>query len=118
MKIIIRILANALAIYLAARFVPGFVFEGTWINYIIAGAILGLVNALVRPIITLISFPLIFLTFGLFHIVINIVLLYLAASFIPQLAIHGLWAAIWGLIIISLINNLVSFSQKDHKHYA
>jgi putative membrane protein len=113
MKIILRILANALAIYLAARFVPGFVFSGTWLNYLVAGAVLGLINALIRPIITLISLPLIFLTFGLFHIVINIVLLYLASNFIHQMVIQNLWAAIWTIIIISLVNNLFSVLEKD-----
>ena len=113
MKIIVRILANSLAIYLASRFVPGFVFDGTLVNLLIAGIILGIINALVRPIVTLISLPLILLTFGLFHIVINIALLILAANFIPQLEIYGLWAAFWGVIIISLTNNIVSFLQKD-----
>jgi len=113
MKIILRIIANALAIYLAARYVPGFFFTGTWLNYLVAGAILGLFNALIRPILALISLPLIFLTFGLFHIVINIIILFLAANFIPQLQIQGLWAAIWSLVIISLINNLFSTLEKD-----
>ena len=113
MVFIIRILANALAIYLASQLVPGFIFDGTLANLLIAGVILGIINALVKPVVTLISLPLILLTFGLFHVVINIALLYLADYFTPQLEIQGLWAAIWGLVIISLTNNLVSFFQKD-----
>ena len=108
MRLIFRILANGAAILIAAKFVPGFVFTGTLVELLIAGAVLGIINALVKPIVELISLPAIFLTFGLFHIVINIALLLLAAKFIPELVIHGLWAAVWGVIIISVLNHLIS----------
>lgn len=108
MKLIIRILANAAAILLAAKFVPGFVFSGAPLDLFIAAVILAFVNGIIRPIIQFISLPVIFLTLGLFYVIINVVLLMLAAKFIPHLAIHGFWAAFWGVIIISLINNLVT----------
>lgn len=115
MGLIIRILANSAAIWAANRLVPGFVFTGSSVDLFIAGAVLGLVNALVRPILNLISFPIVFLTLGLFSIVINIFLLYLAASFLPTLHIQSLSAAFWGLIIISLFNNLATHLSPQKK---
>jgi putative membrane protein len=112
MGLIIRILANSAAIWAADRLVPGFVFTGTYVDLLVAGVVLGLINALVRPILNIISFPIIFLTLGLFSLVINIFLLYLAASFLPSLQIQSLSAAFWGLIIISLVNNLVTHLSK------
>lgn len=108
MKLIIRILANAAAILIAAKFVPGFIFGGTLFDLLVAGAIIGLINAVIKPAIAFISLPVIFLTLGLFYIILNVALLILAARFIPHLAIHGFWAAFWGVIIISLMNSLVS----------
>jgi len=113
MSIIIRILANSLAILVAARFIPGFIFEGTWLNLLFAGAIIGLFNSIVRPIVQIIALPIIFLTLGLFYIIINVAILLLAVSFIPTLHVAGFWPAFWGVIIISLINNLISSLTKD-----
>jgi len=112
MRLIFRVLANAAAIIIAAKIVPGFLFTGTLIDLLIAGAILGLINALVKPVIKLLALPVIFLTLGLFNIVINIALLFLAAKFIPHLAIQGIWAAVLGVIIISIVNQLVSSLNK------
>ena len=109
MNIVIRILANSGAIYLASRLVPGFVFSGNILDLFIAGTILGLINALVRPVLKFISFPIIFLTLGLFSVVINIFLLYLADSILTAIHIQNFIAAIWVLIIISLVNNLFSY---------
>jgi len=115
MSIIIQILANSLAILIATRLVPGFVFSGDILNLLIAGAVIGLVNALLKPVIRIISFPVIFLTLGLFNILINIFLLFLAAKFLPDLNIQTFWAAFWGVIIISLTNYLISHLSKSQK---
>jgi len=114
MSLVIRILANSVAIWAADRLIPGFVFSGTYFDLFIAGAVLGLINSLVRPVLNIISFPIIFLTLGLFSVVINIFLLYLAASFLPPLHIQSLSAAFWGLIIISLLNNLITHLSKQN----
>lgn len=116
MSIIIRILANSLAILIAARLVPGFVFSGDILNLIIAGAVIGLINALAKPIVQILSFPVILLTLGLFNILINIFLLFLAARFLPHLDIQTFWAAFWGVIIISLTNYIVSHLSKQKEN--
>lgn len=115
MKFLIQIFTNALAIFLADYLVPGFVFEGDILTLFIAGLILGLINVFIKPILKLISAPLIALSFGLFIIIINIVLLWLLQYFVPELTISGFWAYFWGVIIISLVNIAFGVYRKKKK---
>jgi putative membrane protein len=113
-SIIVHILANAAAIWAASHIVPGFVFQGDWKDLLVAGVVLGVVNSLIRPIVKLLSFPIILLTLGLFTAVINIAMLFLVSWFLPTLSIHGLWAAVWGVILISFVNHVIV--SIFHKH--
>ena len=118
MRFIVRILANALAIYLAAYFVVGFDFPHQlqdWKLLLLAGLILAIFNAILKPILKLISTPFIIITLGLFTIVINIGLLWLLSQFLPELAIVGFWAYLWGTVIISLVNWIVEPFIKKKK---
>jgi len=111
-RFIVRILGNALAIYLAAYFVQGFDFPFNWKLLLLAGLVLAIFNAVLRPILKLISLPLIILSFGLFTIVINIIILWLLTRFMPELQINGLWAYFWGTTIISVVNWLIAWLTK------
>jgi len=108
-RIIIQILINAVAILIAAYLVPGIVFEGSIWKLVIAGLVLGLANSWVKPLINLISLPLIVVTFGLFTIVVNIAILSFVAFLIPELSINGLVSAFWGVLVISLTNYALGF---------
>ncbi len=114
-RIIIFILANSASILIASYFVRGFVFQGSWLDLLIAGAVLGSVNYLLKPLVKLLSLPMIILTLGLFTIVINIGLLLFVASLLPSLSINGFWAAFWGIIIISLTNHLILTDVRPYK---
>lgn len=120
MGIFVNILANAAAIWAASRLINGFVFQGDLKDLLIAGIVLGIVNSFIRPVIKLLSLPLIILTLGLFTIVINIGMLYLVDSLLPTLHIRGFWAAFWGVIVISIVNPLVLsiFNKTEEKKYA
>lgn len=107
MSILIHIFANAAAIWAADYFLPGFNFTGGWKELFLAGAVLGIINSFIRPIVKLIALPVIFLTLGLFTVIINIALLLLAAWLIPDLHITGFWSALWGVVIISFVNHLI-----------
>jgi len=118
MRFIVRILANALAIYLAAYFVIGFDFPREiqdWKLLLLAGLILAIFNAVLKPLIKLISLPLIILSLGLFTLIINIALLWLLSQFIPQLVISDWWAYFWGTLIISLVNWVIELFIKKKK---
>lgn len=106
MSILLSIVGNAIALY-ATTVVPGITFVGNWVNLLVGGAIFGLFNLIVRPIATLLSLPLLILTLGLFYFVLNGILLWVAARFIPGYAVSGLWAGILGAIVITVVNWLV-----------
>jgi len=114
MNIIIRILANSLAILIADRIIPGFIFEGNLLGLLVAGIVIAFFNGFIRPIVQLISLPFTLLTLGLFYIIINIAILILAVSFIPSVVINGFWPAFWGVIVISLTNGFISSLNKKH----
>jgi putative membrane protein len=112
MRFIIQIITNGLAIFLADYLVPGFVFEGDLLTLLIAGLILGLINVFIKPILKLISFPLLILSLGLFTLVINMALLWLLEYFVAELTITGLWSYFWGSLIISLLNLVFGYRKK------
>lgn len=103
MRWIARIAANAVAL-LATTIVPGISFSGGWLLLLVAGAIFGLFNAIVRPIALLLSLPALILTLGLFYVVLNGILLWLAALIIPGYRVSGLVAAILGGLVVGIVN--------------
>lgn len=108
MGFIVRILGNSIALYAASLFVAGFIFSGGIKEYAIAGIVLGLLNMIVKPIVKLISFPLIILTLGLFTIVINALLLWLVGYIFEFIAINDMMSLVWATIVISLVNMIIS----------
>lgn len=110
--IIIQILVNAIAIFVAAKVVPGISFTGDNTTLLMAGFLMGLINFFIKPILKLISLPFILVTLGLFTIVINIVLLELLAYLVPEFKIDGLVAAFWGVVVISAVNIFFSVAVK------
>jgi putative membrane protein len=113
-KLLIHWLITALALVAAAWIVPGIRVEGNgWIVYAAMAVILGLVNALIRPLLKLLSFPLIILTLGLFTLVINALTLWLASSiavhwFHVGFNVDSFWAALFGALIVSIVTVVLS----------
>jgi putative membrane protein len=108
MKILISIVANAVALFATAYVVPGITFTGSWVQLLVAGAIFGLLNLIVRPIALLLSLPALVLTLGLFYFVLNGLLLWAFSKFMPGYNVDGLWAGILGSLVIMVINWVVS----------
>jgi len=106
-KFILQIIANALAIAIAAYFINAIVFTGNLVDYLIVGIILAVANLIIRPILRLVSAPLIFISFGLFLIIINAIILLGVDWFVKELSIQGLWGYVWGTLIISIINAII-----------
>lgn len=101
MRFIVQAIAAAVGFWLASRFIHG-VHVGGWESLLAAGVILGVINALVRPILILLTFPLTLLSLGLFLLVVNGVTVWLATAFLHGVRIDGLWHAILTAIVISL----------------
>ena len=107
MGILFAILGNAVAL-LATTVVPGITFTGSWVQLIVAGAIFGLFNLIVRPLALFLSLPALILTLGLFYFVLNGILLWLAQFVLPGYRVSGILAGILGSLVLMLVNWLVS----------
>jgi putative membrane protein len=108
LKILLSIVANAVALMATAYVVPGITFAGSWVQLLVAGAIFGLLNLIVRPIALFLSLPLLVLTLGLFYFVLNGLLLWGFSTFMPGYHVAGLWAGILGSLVIMVVNWVVS----------
>lgn len=104
MKILLSIVANAVALIATAYVVPGITFTGSWVQLLVAGAIFGLLNLIVRPLALLLSLPALVLTLGLFYFVLNGLLLWGFSKLMPGYDVAGLWAGILGSLVIMVVN--------------
>ena len=108
MAFVIRIFGTSLALYAANWFVAGFVFTGGIKEYAIAGVALGLLNMMVKPVLKLVSMPVIILTLGLFTLVINALLLWTVDYIFDFIAIQDIYTLAWATIVVSLVNVIIS----------
>ena len=123
MKLLIRWLIVAFSLFVAAWLVPGIRVQGNaWKVYAATALILGLVNAIVRPVLKLLSCPLIILTLGLFVFVINGFTL-LLSSYIARNWSHvgfyvdGLWPAILGGLIVSIVSVILNMLVREEREH-
>jgi len=105
---ILRILVVALGLWLASELVPGISVQGPW-TLLGAALILGIVNAIVRPIVVILTLPITILTLGIFLLVINAGMLALVAWMFEGFTVSGFWPALWGAIIVSVTGWLASY---------
>lgn len=98
---LVRLLITALGLWVADQLLPGIVITGTG-SLIVSALLLGVVNAVIRPIILILTLPLTILTLGLFVLIVNGISLGIAAWLVPGFDIAGLWAATLGAIIVGL----------------
>lgn len=103
MRFLARLLLNAVAILVAAWLVPGFELSGTGAA-LAAGALLGLVNALIRPVLILLTLPFTLITLGLFIFVVNAICVGLTAALIPGFSIAGYGVAFLGAVVVSVVS--------------
>ena len=104
---LVRLVITALGLWLATQLVPGIVITGTG-ALIVSALLLGLVNAVIRPIILILTLPLTILTLGLFILVVNGISLALAAWLVPGFHVAGLLSATLGALVVGLTSWLAS----------
>lgn len=101
-------LALAWAINLAALWVADALWDGVsihgWAGFLIGSAVLGVANAVLKPILTVLTFPVILLTLGLFYLIINIAMVALAEWIAPNFSIDGFWAYVGTVFIVWAVN--------------
>ncbi|MCL4177462.1 MAG: phage holin family protein [Verrucomicrobia bacterium] len=102
-----RWLTNTIAVLVAANVIPGIEYE-TLAGLLVASLVLGVLNALLRPLLLLLSLPLVVFTLGLFTLVINALLLMLVGQLVKPFHVETFWAAFWGGLIISLVSLILN----------
>jgi putative membrane protein len=107
MGFLIRLVVNAVALICVAYIVPGIHVSGFG-GALIAALILGIVNAILRPILILLSLPLELLTLGLFTLVINALLFWLVGALHVGLTVDGFWPAFWGALVMAIVSWILS----------
>ena len=116
-KFILRWVINAVALFLAAYFVPGVNLQGDWTSLIWLALIFGLINAFLRPLLKLLTCPLILLTLGLFTLLINTFLFWLTSqvgqSFGIGFTIDGFWPAFLGGLVVTVVSVIMSLIFRD-----
>jgi len=117
MPFLLRLLVNAAALWVATQIVAGVSHEGSWVSLMFVALVFGVLNAGVRPLLKLFTFPLLILTLGLFTFVINAFMLMLTSWVSNMLnlgfRVTGFWAAFWGALVVSFVSFLLSLFVND-----
>lgn len=102
-RLLLVLAANALALYLAGRLFDGVRIHGT-AAYLVGAAALGFANAFLKPVLTILTLPLVLVTLGFFYLVINIAMVAFAAWVAPNLTVHGFWTYVGTVVVVWLVN--------------
>jgi len=103
MRFLARLVLNGVAIILAAYVLPGLHVSGP-LPALVAGVILGFVNAIVRPVLFFLTLPLTLITLGLFIFVLNAICFALTAWLVPGFSVDGFWWALFGALLVSIVS--------------
>jgi putative membrane protein len=110
--ILIRWIINALALLLISRLIQGIEVDSLFSAFV-AAAVLGVINAILRPILLILTFPITILTLGLFVFVVNGLMLYLAGQLVKGFYVYGFLAAVFGALFLSVVSWLANAFISD-----
>lgn len=111
MIVIVKLLINALAIYITAQLIPNVALNGLQSALIVA-LVLGLINAIIKPILVLLTLPINLISLGLFTFVINAVLIILASKIVDGFTVPTFWTALAFSIILSIVSSILTWIAK------
>ena len=114
MRVLLHWVLCALAMLLVAHFVPGFVVKG-FVAALIAAAVYGLVNATLGLALKVLTFPLSIVTFGVFLLIINALMLQFAAALLPGIEVRGFWPAFWAALLLAVLGMLIRGVLRDDR---
>ena len=107
MHFLIRLIVNAIALAIVAYIIPG-VHVTSWVGALVAAFVLGIVNAILRPILIVLTLPVQILTLGLFTFIINGLLFWWVGHWGIGLVVDGFWTAVLGAIVLGVVSYLLS----------
>jgi putative membrane protein len=120
MRFLVRLLVNAAALWVATAIVPGVTYTGGALPLLGVALVFGVINATLRPLTKILTFPLIILTLGIFALVINGLMLWLTSSLSEALGlgfhVRGFWPAFWGALVVSIVSTMLSLIIADSSH--
>lgn len=114
MKLIIRLLLNAVAVVILSKLLSG-VSVDSYTTAIIVAVVLSLLNLFVKPILIILTIPFTIITFGLFLLVINAFIIYLASNLIGGFSVNSVWTAIIFSILLSILQSILHSLLKEDK---
>lgn len=113
MNFLVNLFISALAVALSALFIPGIRVDG-FFSAVIVALVLSLLNRFLKPVLVILTLPVTFLTLGLFYLVINVVMVYLAAWLVsPGFYVSGFWSALFFSIVLSVVNSILDAMAGD-----
>ncbi len=112
MGLLIRVLVNTLALVLAAAVIPGIQLDGV-LSAVAAGLLLGVINAVVRPVLVVLTLPITLVTLGLFLLVLNGLCLWLVSAIVKGFHVSGFWPAFFGALMVSVVSWVVTALISD-----
>lgn len=111
-RLILSVIINGLALWLAHRYVAGFAVTGDVWTYAVAAVVLAFLNGFIKPVLKIIAFPLMLVTLGLFSLVINALLLWSLSYIVPSVIIAGLIPLAWATLVVTVVNVLLGSMKK------
>jgi len=116
MNFLLRLVVNAAALWVATQVVPGVSYRGGPLPFLVVALIFGAINATIRPLMKLLTCPLILVTLGLFALVVNGLMLWLTSTIADSLGlgfrVAGFWPAFWGALVVSIVSTILSMSVR------
>lgn len=117
LALLVRLLVNAAALWVAVRLVPGISFAGDEVRLLLVALVFGVINAVVRPVLMLLTLPVLILTLGLFTFVLNALMLWLTSALSGALGlgfhVAGFWPAFFGALVVTLVSAVLSLFVRD-----
>ena len=112
MRLILRLLINTAALWVATQLISGISFDGDWRLLLAVALVFGVLNALVRPVLIILTFPFLLVTLGLFTLVLNAFMLWLTSALSEALGlgfhVRDFWAAFLGALVVSIVSIALS----------
>ena len=103
MRLVVAWVINAAALWVADALWDGVRIDG-WTSYLLGAAVLGIANAVLKPLLTILTLPLIIVTLGFFYLVINIAMVALAEWIAPKFSIDGFWSYVGTVVVVWAVN--------------
>ncbi len=115
MNLIIKLLVNAIAVFILAEFLSGVSVDG-YVGAIIVAAVLSILNVLIKPVLVVLTLPVTIVTLGLFLFVVNALIILLADKLLSSFSVDGIWTAIIFSVLLSILQSILhSFIKTEKK---